>query len=207
MKHFPGAPHGHSWQIIWLACLVPPALRILCLAGWEPPGPRATREDDPTMRPGEDEELCSLSGHWKIFQHIDRHRYSTDDVVTAWVAWQESHRLGVAHPRWLDLGCGIGSVLLFAAWMCPSAHCTGIEAQPTRAALARRSVRYNGVERRVEVHEGDIRDASLLPDGSEFDIVTGTPPYFPVPQGGLPPCKERCVKIHDWRGFSPKYTS
>lgn len=29
----------------------------------------------------DDEELCALSGHWKIFQKIDRHRYSTDDVV------------------------------------------------------------------------------------------------------------------------------
>ena len=37
------------------------------------------------------------------------HRHSTDDVVTAWYAKQESSRCGMVKPSILDMGCGIGA--------------------------------------------------------------------------------------------------
>jgi hypothetical protein len=49
-----------------------------------------------------------LCGHWGIIQPQHRHRYSTDDVVTAWYAKQESRRCGAEAWRILDMGCGIG---------------------------------------------------------------------------------------------------
>lgn len=119
--------------------------------------------------------MCYLLGDWRIYQRLDGHRWSLDDLVTAWLA----ARVGqVTEPaRVLDLGCGIGSVVLMCAWHFERALLTGVEAQPVSVDLARRSVWLNGVEDRVEIVEGDLRDVSL-PDGA-FDLVTGTPPYWP----------------------------
>lgn len=150
--------------------------------GWIPPGP-APRGDqgDPTLLPDADEDLCLLSGDWRVFQKQRGNRWSLDDLVTAWVATR-----GVDPERslrTLDLGCGIGSVLLMVAWRLTAAASLGVEAQDVSIALARRSIRYNGVESRVQVRQGDLRDAGAWSDRAPFDLVTGTPPYFPPGTG------------------------
>jgi tRNA1(Val) A37 N6-methylase TrmN6 len=90
----------------------------------------------------------------------------------------------------LDLGCGIGSVLLFLAWRFPDAHLVGIEAQAVSAGLAKRSLAWNGVTERAEIRIGDFRDSGTdlgtdlgIIDGRTYGLVTGTPPYFPVGAG------------------------
>lgn len=140
---------------------------------WIPPGPPPAGGDD---RPSADEELSYLCGDWRIFQKKTGHRWSLDDLVTAWVACRE---MPSAHDA-LDLGCGLGSVLMLCAWKLPGCAFTGIEAQSDRAALARRSLRWNGITERARVLEGDFRHG--LPD-SKFDLITGTPPYFPEGTG------------------------
>jgi L-aminopeptidase/D-esterase-like protein len=76
------------------------------------------------------------------------HRWSTDDLVTGWLAGEAvaaaraaagaAAGAGAGAPRWparcLDLGCGIGSVLLMVAWQFPGAACLGIEAQASGGA-------------------------------------------------------------------------
>jgi hypothetical protein len=151
------------------------------------PGPSPPPSEDTDLVPGGHEELCYLAGHWKLFQHKALHRYSTDDVVCAWAAHRMHAALAAAAPRGTalrtaDVGCGIGSVLLMTAWLYPEALCVGVEAQPSRAAQAARSIRYNGVSGRVSVRLGDLRDPSTLPPAS-FDLVTGTPPYFDIAAG------------------------
>jgi tRNA1(Val) A37 N6-methylase TrmN6 len=128
--------------------------------------------------PGPDEDLCWLAGNWRILQRTDGHRTSLDDLLVAHLA----ATLVADRPpaRCLDLGCGIGSVLLFLAWRLPQAVCVGIEAQAVSAALARRSLRWNGITGRAEIHTGDFRDMAGL---GAFALVTGTPPYFPVGAG------------------------
>lgn len=145
-------------------------------AGWEAPGPApAGARGRPELEPEEDEDLCFLTGDWRLFQKRRGHRWSLDDLVTAWVAVRG--RNPDQAIRALDLGCGLGSVLLMVAWSLPRAQLVGIEAQPDRAAMGRRSIAYNGVEDRCRILDGDLRD---LDRGVQpFDLVTGTPPYFP----------------------------
>ena len=83
--------------------------------------------------------------------------------------------------RCLDLGCGIGSVLLFMAWRFPAARLVGIEAQEVSAGLARRSLAWNGIAARAEIRVRDFRDQDVAE--ASFDVVTGTPPYFPIGAG------------------------
>lgn len=139
--------------------------------GWRRPGPKP-----PGGLEAEDgETLDYLCGYWKIFQYAKGHRYSTDDVLTAWYGTLCAPRV----DRAADLGSGIGSVAMIAAWRLPGAHFVTIEAQEQSLRLARKSVRYNGVESRFTLLHGDLRDVALLEPHAPFDLVTGSPPYFP----------------------------
>jgi tRNA1Val (adenine37-N6)-methyltransferase len=131
------------------------------------------------VAPEADETHSLLSGDWRLFQKRRGHRWSLDDLVTAWFAARQLDG-GPAPTRCLDLGCGIGSVLLMTAWRFPLARCTGIEAQALSMGLARRSIAWNGVGDRVDVRHEDFREAALEP---VFELVTGTPPYFPPGTG------------------------
>ncbi len=180
VEHLPGQP-AHRRGLVRRAVRPP---------GWVAPGPKpAGPGDREDLWPDAGEDLCYLLGDFRIFQRTDGHRWSLDDLVTAWVAWRA---VGVvdrsaAQPspfiRAFDLGCGIGSVLLMTAFLWPQARCVGVEAQEMSIALARRSVAYNGVRARVELRHGDLRDPATTADGPIYDLVTGTPPYFDVRAG------------------------
>jgi tRNA1Val (adenine37-N6)-methyltransferase len=146
---------------------------------WCPPGPPpATPTDRPEVWPGPGEDLCHLAGDWRILQLLRGHRWSLDDLVTAWFA---ADVVRDAPPALVaDLGCGIGAVLMLLAWRFPAARGVGIEVQPVSVQLARRSLAWNGAGSRCEVRRGDLRDPASIPEGAVFDLVTATPPYLPV---------------------------
>ena len=79
--------------------------------GWAKPGPVPPGASSPPAVPPE-ETLDAISGHFRIFQLRRGHRFSTDDVLTAWygTTWAPSP------SSVLDLGSGIGSVATIAAW-------------------------------------------------------------------------------------------
>jgi tRNA1Val (adenine37-N6)-methyltransferase len=112
-----------------------------------------------------------------VFQRKKGHRFSSDDVVTAWAAMQHCP----TPRRVLDLGCGLGSVLLHVAWSAPPSTLVGVEAQAVSFALAAKNIDHNHLGDRVTVHHGDLRDPEILGTlGGPFDLITGTPPYFPA---------------------------
>ncbi len=131
-----------------------------------------------------------------MFQLRDGHRFSTDDILTAWygTSWCPTARTA------LDLGSGIGTVGMICAWRLPGAKFVTVEAQGESVALARKSARYNGLTDRYEIREGDFRDpvgradlpvspdaqqcvATVLHAEEKFDLITGSPPYFPLGDG------------------------
>ena len=140
--------------------------------GWRRPGPIPPR--GVSVESGE--TLDYLCGYFRIFQYERGHRYSTDDVLTAWYATQWAPRV----DRAADLGSGIGSVALITAWRLPGARFCTVEAQAMSARLARKSIEYNGLKSRFTVYEGDLRDPSILANEAAFDLVTGSPPYWPA---------------------------
>jgi len=130
---------------------------------------------------GPDEDLGYLLGDWRILQRKDGHRWSLDDLLTAWLARRTSPP---APRRLLDLGTGIGSVAAMLAWCFPEAEVTGVEAQDVSIDLARRTALINQVEGRMRYVHADLRTVfthpAALPQHT-FDLVTGTPPYFTDP--------------------------
>lgn len=149
--------------------------------GWVAPGPAGSARE---VALAADEVLSWLLGDWRIIQRKDGHRWSLDDLLTAWVARQTATSSPAGLPgRILDLGSGIGSVALMLAWCFPGARVTGVEAQEVSHRLALRSAHANEVEGRVRFVRHDLR--RVLPDVLEpgaWDLVTGTPPYFDDPR-------------------------
>ena len=60
---------------------------------------------------------------------------------------------------------------------------SAIEVQPGSFRLLGENVWANGVEDRVHVHHGDLRNLRNVVGDGLFDLVTGSPPYFVVRSG------------------------
>lgn len=133
---------------------------------------------DPTLGPLTDDRLTPSV---RVYQRQKGHRFSSDDVATAYVAFTTRPDA----KRVLDLGCGLGSVLLLLGWKLPGAELRGVEAQAMSYALLERNVARSGFAERIQITHGDLRDPELPRRvGGPFDLITGTPPYFP-PEAAL----------------------
>ena len=129
---------------------------------------------------GEETSLDRITRDFHIFQRVRGHRTSTDDLLTAWYATQ----LPTPPQTFLDLGTGIGSVGLSLAWRFPEAKPTVVEVQAVSFRLLRENLWANGLESRVRAIHGDLRHS--VPPGEQFELVTGSPPYFDVANGVVP---------------------
>lgn len=148
--------------------------------------------------------LDRLAGDWQIFQLRRGHRFSTDDLLTAWRA----SRTRPAARRLLDLGAGIGSVGLMNLWRLQELdprddqHLTMVEAQETSHRLARKSLAFNRLEAQVTALWGDLRER--VPDGP-FELITGSPPYIPLGKGVVSPHHQRAACRMELRGTIADY--
>lgn len=158
--------------------------------GWAKPGPQTLNLQESHLKLNEDETLDALCGHFRIFQLRKGHRYSTDDLLTAWygTSWCPSARSA------LDLGSGIGSVGMVTAWRLPGIHVVSIEAQEISVELSKKSVAYNKLENRYQIRLGDFRNPDVISQTEKFDLILGSPPYFPMKSGifGNHPQKVAC---------------
>lgn len=139
-----------------------------------------------------------LAGDWRIWQRRRGHRWSTDDLLVAWLA----ARTRPDARRMLDLGAGIGSVGLLTLWRL-GGHLTMLEAQEESHALALRTIRDNGLD--VTALRGDLRDPDALPAGERWPLVTGSPPYFPTDRGRVSPDPQRAACRMELRGTVADY--
>ncbi len=171
--------------------------------GWTIPGPvpPGALGNGPELSPGE--TLDSISGHFRIFQLEKGHRFSTDDVLTAWYGTTCCPRAQDA----LDLGSGLGTVGMIAAWRLPHVRFVTVEAQEESVRLARKSARWNGLDDRYIIRCGDFRDESTLAADEAFDLVLGSPPYFPIGSGVLGDHPQKVACRFEVRGTIADYCS
>ncbi|MEW6056414.1 MAG: methyltransferase domain-containing protein [Bdellovibrionota bacterium] len=170
---------------------------------WAVPGPLIPESWRIELDPQEAQEVScdALSGHFKILQLKQGHRYSTDDLL---VAWYGTSLCPSAH-RVLDLGSGIGSVGMIAAWRLPGAQFVTIEAQKISVDLARRSAALNGLSSRYEIRQSDFRDLQALSPEESFDLILGSPPYFPLDAGILSDHEQKIACRFEARGNIDDY--
>lgn len=154
--------------------------------------------------PSELGELTSdaITGRFRVWQRRHGHRYSLDDVLTAWEAARALPEAG----RCLELGSGIGSVLLMLAHKLERARFVAVEAQRNSFRLLERNVVDNGLAERVTRVHGDLREVVTLERlGGSFDLITGTPPYVPPGQATPSPDAQRAFARQEYRGGVEAY--
>lgn len=159
--------------------------------------------------------LDRIAGDWFIHQLARGHRFSTDDMLTAWLAIQH-------HPaprRHLDLGTGIGSVATLTLWHrlgrpdaeagrvrvdppLPAPLLVAVEAQEVSHRLHRHTLTLNGLHDVVELRHSDFRAPTAVPESERgtYDLVTGSPPYIPVGSGVMSPHPQRAACRMELRG-------
>ena len=84
----------------------------------------------------------------------------------------------------LDMGTGTGIIPILLSQRTEGKHFTGLEIQAECAEMADRSVKYNCLEDRIQIVEGDIKEAAGIFGAASFDVVTCNPPYM-IGQHGL----------------------
>lgn len=80
--------------------------------------------------------------------------------------------------RVLDLGTGTGIIPILLAAKTQASQIIGLEIQEASADMAQRSVQFNGLDERIEIIQGDIKEAAGLFPAASFDVITSNPPYM-----------------------------
>ena len=128
------------------------------------------------LLPGERIDELQRNGY-RIIQNPERFCFGMDAVLLSGFARAKKHE------RCLDLGCGNGIIPILMEAKTEGKHFTGLEIQPESADMARRSVALNGLQDRIDIVEGDIKDASKIFGASSFHVVTTNPPYMTAQHG------------------------
>lgn len=139
----------------------------------------------------------------RILQDPSAFCYGTDAVLLADMAARGRVR---EDTRVMDLGCGNGIVPLILAARTLSRHIRGLEVQEEAAALARESVRLNGLEERIGILTGNVRDVrrdgdpALAALKGSFDLVTMNPPYTEGTRGLTGAAEAKTIARHEVLG-------
>ena len=78
----------------------------------------------------------------------------------------------------MDLCTGTGIIPILLEAKTEGSHFTGLEIQEESVEMAKRSVRLNGLEDKVTIDFGDVKNTEALYRASSFDVVTVNPPYM-----------------------------
>lgn len=109
---------------------------------------------------------------YRIIQHPEKFCFGMDAVLLSGFAAARQGDLV------LDLCTGTGIIPILMEAKTEAAHLTGLEIQEESADMARRSVLLNGLEEKIDIVTGDIREAGSYFSSASFDVVTCNPPYM-----------------------------
>ena len=143
----------------------------------------------------DDETVESLfGGRLQILQKKKGYRYTIDSVLLAhFIEPKKGERI-------LELGAGSGVISLLLAFQNPGVRVTGLELQAELADMAGRSISMNGLEGRVNILQGDVRNAAELLEARSQDVVVFNPPYRKMGSGKLNPGREKALARHEIAG-------
>ena len=130
------------------------------------------------LHPGERIDDLQRGG-LRIIQDPALFCFGMDAVLLSAYVKIKKARLG------LDMGTGNGIIPLLLSDRTDCASLTGLEIQPESAGLAARSVVLNGLQDRIHIVQGDIREADRIFAPASFDLITCNPPYRAVGNGRI----------------------
>ena len=128
-------------------------------------------------RRGRREPLAYVLGEWgfrRLTLRTDRRalvpRPETEVVVERCLALLRD----LPEPDVLDVGTGTGAIALAVADEHPGARVTAVDRSRDALALARENLDLTGIDGRVRLVEGDVREGL---ERAAYDLVVSNPPY------------------------------
>ena len=129
--------------------------------------------------------------NYKIIQHPNKFCFGMDAVLlTGFAQIKETERV-------LDLGTGTGIIPILLEGKNKGSQFCALEIQEESADMARRSVKLNGLEDKIEIVTGDIKEASNIFGASSFHVVTCNPPYMNNHHGLVNPNMPKAIARHE----------
>lgn len=147
---------------------------------------------DNLIKPHERVDDLHRNGY-QLIQDPERFCFGVDAVLLSGFAHVKKNE------RVLDLGTGTGviPILMEAKAQGGGQRFYGLEIQEESVEMARRSVLLNGLQEKIEICHGDIKEADKLFQPASFHVITSNPPYI-SPQGGLKnPSGPKAISRHE----------
>ncbi len=140
----------------------------------------------------ENERIDDLErNNLKIIQDTKRFCFGMDAVLlSGFASLKEGDKV-------LDMGTGTGIIPILLSAKTEASSFTALEIQPDSADMARRSVALNNLQDKIEIVEGDIKNASAIFKKASFDAVTCNPPYMIGQHGIANPSSALSVARHE----------
>ena len=133
-----------------------------------------------------------LAENLRIIQSPSVFAFSLDAVLLARFVY-----VPIQKGNLLDLCSGNGVIPLFLSAR-TKGSITGVEIQPRLYDMAVRSIEYNGLENRLQMILGDIKDMPRQLGYGKYDVVTCNPPYFTTPpQSEMNPNEHLAIARHE----------
>lgn len=123
------------------------------------------------LKEGERLDDLQTKGYY-IIQDPKRFCFGIDAVLLSSFAKVKKHE------KALDLGTGTGIIPILLEAKNEGSCYHALEIQEESADMARRSVRYNHLEEKIEVKTGDIKEAAKIYGAASFEVITVNPPYM-----------------------------
>ena len=151
---------------------------------------RTREEAESFLKPGERMDDLQLSGY-EIIQDSRKFCFGVDAVLLSdFVKVKPGERV-------LDMGTGTGVIPILLSAKTKGKHFTGLEIQEESADMARRSVALNGLQEKIDIVTGDIKEAADIFGTASFDVITINPPYM-IDNHGLKNCGDaRTIARHE----------
>ena len=128
---------------------------------------------------------------YKIIQHPDKFCFGMDAVLLSSFAKVKEGEVA------LDLGTGTGILPILLEAKTEGSHFTGLEIQTESAEMAGRSVLLNGLTDKIDIIEGDIKEAAKLFGKGSMNVVTSNPPYMTNHHGLKNPNDAKAIARHE----------
>ena len=145
-----------------------------------------------TVELKENERIDDLQRNgYRIIQKTDGFCFGMDAVFLSGFAVVK------AGEKVLDLGTGTGIIPILLEAKTEGEHFSALEIQEEVADMARRSVLLNGLEHKISIVNGDIKEASRIFGGASFDVVTSNPPYMTDTHGLKNPHLPKAIARHE----------
>ena len=145
-----------------------------------------------TVELKENERIDDLQRNgYRIIQKTDGFCFGMDAVLLSGFAVVK------AGEKVLDLGTGTGIIPILLEAKTEGEHFSALEIQEEVADMARRSVLLNGLEHKISIVNGDIKEATRIFGGASFDVVTSNPPYMTDTHGLKNPHLPKAIARHE----------